>query len=93
MHYQWAYTKYNCKSELHGSKFALNFTSNYHLKINFVSGIHFNIVKILKLILLDIGGNIYKSTIIEDEADVYDPHYCVNSFVFLSDQIKKILLK
>jgi hypothetical protein len=37
---------------------------------------------ILKLILLDIGGNIYKSTIIDDETDLYDPHYCVNIFNF-----------
>ena len=53
-----------------------------------------NILLLLKLLthkfaVLDAGGTIYVSPIIEDENDLYDPHYCVSfnqliiSFIWL----------
>ena len=39
---------------------------------------------ILKFAVLDAGGNIYKSNIIEDEKELYDPHYYVIYIVFVN---------
>ncbi|CAF0899614.1 unnamed protein product [Brachionus calyciflorus] len=36
-----------------------------------------NLLLILQLAVLDAGGNIYKSSIIEDESDLYDPYFYV----------------
>ena len=45
------------------------------MKINCVDR---NLLLILQLALLDAGGNIYKSPIIEHEKDLYDPYSCVS---------------
>jgi hypothetical protein len=40
-----------------------------------------NSLLILQLTVLDAGGSIYKSAIIEDETELYDPHYYVILFL------------
>ena len=52
-----------------------------------------NLLLILQLAVLDAGGSIYKSSIIEDETELYDPHYYIqtNTADCLKQHINEII--
>lgn len=51
-----------------------------------------NLLLILQLAVLDSGGCIYKSAIIEDQIDLYDPHHLVSCRAFWGKLIISIKL-